>query len=436
MIWTGRASWAAAIFCLGCGLAIGQQQQPKQDVPDAPSAARPPQPFPSAPSAGSVPLPPKSQEAPRSEQPPESPAPDTPVPPPPPLNMKTVPEGGATDEPPGGQEQLFKIGIGVNQVIVPVTVKDESGRMMNGILPTDVEVYEDGKKQELNFFTSDPFALSAAVIFDLSMSDAAVQKANQTFPALEGAFSQFDEVSLYTYSGNVTKMTDFGAVGKKLTAVLNDLKAVRGRNTGVPVTSGPFGPQGPTVNGRPIDPSVPSVITPPRESHVINDAILQAALDLNKRDKTRRRVIFIISDGREYGSKASYRDVMKVLLSNNIMVYGIGVEGAAIPGYGRLQRLHMPKVGTGDILPKYANATGGEIFNQFSKDAIENTYARVLGDARNQYTLGYKTRATPSSVYRQIEVRVINHGPSCRSSYRPCIDVIAKDGYYPLSTAQ
>ena len=38
---------------------------------------------------------------------------------------------------------------------------------------------------------------------------------------------------------------------------------------------------------------------------VLNDAILRAALDLGKRDRARRKIIFIISDGREYGSRVS-----------------------------------------------------------------------------------------------------------------------------------
>src|SRR2546430_11490777 len=54
----------------------------------------------------------------------------------------------------------------VNQVMVPVTVKDESGQLVKGLLAKDFSVLENGKKQKLNFFTSDPFALSAAVILD------------------------------------------------------------------------------------------------------------------------------------------------------------------------------------------------------------------------------------------------------------------------------
>jgi hypothetical protein len=73
-------------------------------------------------------------------------------------------------------------------------------------------------------------------------------------------------------------------------------------------------------------------------------------------------------------------------------------------------------------ISKYANATGGEIFSGFSRDAIEKTYASALGEARNQYTLGYVTHATPSNTHREIEVKVARTG----------LTVTAKEGYYPI----
>jgi VWFA-related protein len=111
-----------------------------------------------------------------------------------------------------------------------------------------------------------------------------------------------------------------------------------------------------------------------------------------------------------------------VLLSHEETVYAIGAESAAMPLYSKLQKLHIPKYGYGDILPKYASATGGEVFPEFSRNAMEVAYARATSEARNQYTLGYTTRATPSSAYREIEVRVD----------RPGLSVAAKSGYYPL----
>ena len=403
------------------GAQAQQQEQPKPEIPDAPSASRPPQPFPTSPPAVEPEAPPANEEPPSEANPSNrttlnADSPTAPAP----LAKTATP--GKPPERTGAQDELYKIVANVNQVVVPVLVKDDSGRLINGLLPKDFSVYEDGVKQKLNFFSSDPLPLSAAVILDLGMPDIAVQKVNRTFPALEGAFSQFDEVSIYTYSSTVSKAKDFSTAGQKLTAVLNELKTKRGRNSGPPVLGGPLGPQGPVVNGQPIDPNAPIVVTPPRESHVLNDAIVMAAMDLSKREPTRRKVIFVISDGREYGSDASYSDTLKILLSHGIQVYGVGVEGAAIPGYNKLQKLHIPRFGYSDILPKYANATGGEIFTEFSREAIESAYARALGDARNQYTLGYITRLTPSSTHREIEVRVA----------RPDVKVTAREGYYPL----
>jgi VWFA-related protein len=426
-------SAGVAAFSLICGtMAAQQQEKPKQGIPDAPSASRP---FPNAPLQGPAPQnqtppeqapPPPNQAPPTSSSSTEDPVYAPGVAPAPPFNVTTVPEGGAPAGHTAGSDELFKITVNTNQVVVPVMVKDDAGRLVNGLFSRDFSVFEDGKKQNLNFFTTDPFALSAAVLFDNGMPDVAVQKVLQTFSALEGAFSDFDEVSLYTYSTSVSRVTDFSAVGRRLTAALDSLKLVTGRNSGPPVTSGPFGPQGPIINGRPVEGGAPRVTNPPKESHVLNDAIVAAALELRKRDRTRRKVIFIVSDGREYGSNASYSDTLKVLLSTGVQVYGVAVEGAAIPGYGSLQKLHVPftgsRLGYNNILPRYANATGGEIFPGFSRDAIEATYARALGDARNQYTLGYLTHATPSSTHREIEVRVARSG----------LTVTAKEGYYPV----
>ncbi len=457
---------SAVILMVLLGLATtvaqqGQQTQSqnpdqKQDVPDAPSAVQPPSVFPSTPVAP-APRPPADEAPPSAPTPPANQAPpssslnSTSAPPsssptapansktqeeppatPPPFKVTTVPEGSAPQDQTGApQQDIYKLSVNVNQVFVPVRVTDDSGRLVPGLLPTDFSIYEDGNKQTMNYFTSDPFALSAALIVDLGMPDIAVQKVNQTFPALEGAFSQFDEVSLYTYSNTVSRMANFGSASRKLTAALNELKTKHGENNGVPITGGPLsGVQGPIINGQPVDPSAPIVVTPAKTARVLNDAILAAAKDLATRDKARRKIIFIISDGREYRSDAAYGDVLKVLLTNGIMVYGVSVENSAIPIYNKIEKVHIPKFGYSDILPKYANATGGEILTEYSKNAIEGVYQQVVGAARNEYTLGYKTRATLSSAYREIEVRVDR--PGCKTDLRPCVNVYAKAGYYPL----
>jgi len=416
----------------GAAQSAPQNDQKDQNIPDAPSTVQPSQPPPENP-----PQPAPEPEAPPTQQQPQAAPPDqeaNPTPPPP-VKVRTVPQGGETKDKPIGQDELATISVTVNQVAIPVTVKDESGHLVNGLTAKDFTVLENGKKQPLNFFTSDPFALSAAVVLDLGMKDVDLQKVNHTFPALEGAFSPFDEISLYTYSNAVSQLSGWGAVGQKLSAALDSLRNVRGENNGPPITGGPLGPQGPMINNRPVDPAAPTVYTPVQPARVLNDAILLAAVDLGRRDTTRRKIIFVISDGHEYRSTASYRDVLRVLLANNIIVYAIGVGGSAIPGYNKLEKLHLPRFGYSNILPKYVNATGGgEVLAELTRSGIEDAYTKALGDARNQYTMGYVTHAAPTGNYRTWEILVDR--PSCRSSIRPCINVYAPDGYYPAPPRQ
>lgn len=447
-----------AALVLGlAGLGLRAQTQPQQPLPDAPSAKRTPQQLPAQPPINEAPLP-ASELPPSSSEPtppphpdpgavkPSSDSPDRPKVSP---DDNPFPEPGTpgnpaspapdavpapTGPPPGyqppappsqSQEELYKVIVRTNLVTVPVTVRDDTGRLVSGLLPRDFMVLEGGVKQDLKYFTSDPFAMSAAIIFDQGMPNVAVQKLNQTFPALEGAFSIYDEVALYTYSSAVRKLKDFGALGKGTTAAFDLLKSETGRNNGPQVYSGPLGPQGPTVNGLPVGGGPNLINLPTQESHTLNDAILKAAVDLGKRQRGRRKVIFIVSDGRESGSQAAYADVLHVLLTNDITVYAVAVDDAALPGIRKLKEFKLPKHGYGNILPKYTSATGGEVFPEFSKEAMEEAYSRAMGDARNQYTLGYYSHAQ-AGIYRQLEVRVARAG----------LKVHAKDGFYALPPAR
>jgi len=75
-----------------------------------------------------------------------------------------------------------------------------------------------------------------------------------------------------------------------------------------------------------------------------------------------------------------------------------------------VERLHLPRQGYDDILPKYVSATAvSPVYRELSLSAIEDTYAQAMSDARNQYTLGYtpaRPKTPTTSAYRNIEVLV------------------------------
>jgi VWFA-related protein len=326
--------------------------QPAQDIPDAPSTVQPPAPKPALPTPepgarknDPIPFPGDApQQAGQNPQDQDKTAPP-PMPP-----VETIPSG----RPPRNQisnEGLYTITTSVNVVQIPVMVKTPDGRRVDGLLPKDFTVMENGKKQTLTYFTSDPFQLSVAIVLDTGMADVALQKVNQTYSALAGAFSPYDEVALYTYSSTVSQATDFVTRPERLTAALQEMKEVRGRENGPPVLGGPLGPGGPTVNGAPAGgPIIAPVYTPAREYHVLNDAILQAAVDLSRRPPDRRKVIFVISDGREMGSKASYKGVLHLLQTRNIQVRAVLVDSGALPIFKQIERFHLPDQGRDNLL--------------------------------------------------------------------------------------
>jgi VWFA-related protein len=392
------------VLVVGCAVALAQ------NIPDAPTPKTQP--------SSNNPFPEGTAPAPKNNHDPGAPPADTvrnPTDPPP---DSAAPPQPADATP--GRSDLFTLTRNVSFVQIPVTVKDRTGRLVEGLTPQDFSVYEDGVPQKLSFFSSDPFPLSAAIVLDTSLPASTLKKVNETLPALIGAFSQFDEVALYRYGNTVQQVAGFSGAASLSSSTLAKVKRT-GRNEGPPVLGGPMGSE-PTYNGQPVNPGSTRVYTPPKESYVLNDAILRAAQDLSRREPVRRRIIFVISDGREYGSLNGYDEVRKVLLSQNISIYALGVDTASFPVYDKLNRVRLPGFGYGDILPKYVSDTAGEMFAEFSKDSIEQAYGKLTEIARNQYTLGYNTRTSASSTYRALDVHV----------HRADLQVTAKGGYYPL----
>src|SRR5690348_12947561 len=297
----GRFTALITTIVLLCTWLPAQSQT--QNLPDAPQPQQtlPPVPATESSSHDTPPPVPAAQPAENKTAEPASPAPATPETDKPPV---PAPQEVRNPETPDTQ-RLYTLGVNVNFIEIRVTVKDDSGRMVEGLLPKDFTVYENGVRQKLSFFTSDPLAISAAVLIDVSMPATELRKVQAGLQALQGAFSPYDEVAVYTYGSSVIRESSFNAAGSRLGEALNRVAQDKhGTYSGVPVSGGPFG-AGPTVNGHPMDPSVPQTPIIPRERHVLNDAVLEAALDLSKVQPGRRRIIMVI--GEEIG-RASCRE--------------------------------------------------------------------------------------------------------------------------------
>jgi VWFA-related protein len=343
-------------------------------------------------------------------------------------------EGPPPDIATGGEgPKAFTLRVQTNFVEIPFTVKDNKGNPVAGLTWRDVRVYENNLRQQLAVFTVDPFPLSVALVIDQSLTADNMAKVNNALEAVQGAFTPYDEVAVFTYSNGPKQVTNFSAGPSPLVAEGLRRSKTSGREP-MMYSSGPLS-QNININGgadRFTDPntnpshgtsqlSMPNV---PKEVHTLNDAVLAAATALAKTGPGRRRIVYIISDGKEYGSKAKFSEVVTYLNTNKIAVFGTLVGDSALWGIGFLDRMHLPLMMRDNILPAYATATGGNFMGEFRQGGIEQSFAKIAEEVRTQYTVGYYTHEPfIDGKYRQIEVKVL----------RPNLTVLAKKGYSPTA---
>jgi VWFA-related protein len=464
----GAGFSALSLFLLGT--AFGQQNTPNAPAPQSrqqTQAPAPNAPAPSAPATGTPPLsqlkngvvPGKGagipddqalgaasagQPAPQVEngtvrRPGVVQAPQEPAPPPdqfqktPPVMLKR----GQTPPPPPPPEQnqdqnIPTFHVNTTIVDVPVTVMNKHHQIIGGLPWWRFRVYEDGVRQRIAFFSADAYPLSIALVIDDTLPADVMQRVNESLSAVAGSLTPADSMAVITFAGTSPELvTDFtGAEGARLPRALA-MAQKPGQEMGVPMVDGPFA-AGPMVNGQQADPTLApqpgnmqSFLVLPHEAHPLNDAILYAAEQLASQPRGRRRIIYVISDGRNVRSKASYKQVMEYLLTNNISVYGAGVGDASLWGIGYLDRTKIPFLQPNDLLPRYAAATGGEVLNEFSEEGIQNAFTRIAASVRTAYTIDYISHEHAiSGRYHTIEVRVEGI---------PDLIVNAKQGYWPTA---
>ncbi|HTV14732.1 MAG TPA: VWA domain-containing protein [Acidobacteriaceae bacterium] len=436
-----RFAWIGALCVLFAGAAIAQSEPAVPNAP-APQAQQTPPPNAPAPqsnssdslkslTSGVTPgigagaeaapgqaTPPANGGAPAAQQ---GPPPDY-VPP------TTVP-------PPGqGASEITTIHIPVNAVEVPVVVRDKHNHLVSGLPDWRFRIYEDGVLQHPWYFSTDALPLSVAFVIDATLPADVMQKVNQSLSAVAGALVPSDSVAVITYSGTgpdlITNFT--GAAGNRLPAAL--VQAQRpGQEMGVPSMGDDPMTAGPTVNGQLVDPTLApehgnanGFVNLPKEIHPLNDAILFAAEQLSSQPRGRRRIIYVVSDGKNVRSKASQKEVLQYLLQNNIAVYGTEVGDASLWGIGYLDRAKLPFLKPENVLPRYALMTGGDLQAELSENGIQNAFVAITESVRGAYTFIYNShQPTISGKYHNIDVRVEG---------LPGLTVDAKQGYYPSAS--
>jgi Ca-activated chloride channel family protein len=313
-------------------------------------------------------------------------------------------------EPPPSDARA-KISVNSNLVILPVTVKDRSGNLVPDLQRDEFRVFEDNVEQKIDVFTAEAFPLSMIILLDNDLKEKDAQQVRRSLDAVVGGLSLEDEAF-------ICRFDEFFHPGKGFTTdhdlLLTELQRTKlDTEPSVAPSSGGIA-NGPSINGHSAIGDQPNITSATiaiggQPTKALDDAVFGAAQLLRDRNRNRRKVILLVSDGANGGKKTNkmtYDGVVKTLLHDNIEVYSVAVASAF------LERKFSRLV-------DYAHDSGGEVYFAAKRETLEVLYSRISEEARNQYTIAYVPRGTDRSAdYHSVEVRVKRQGLTIKTRDR------------------
>jgi len=298
-------------------------------------------------------------------------------------------------------DDLPTINVNVDVVNVLASVHDRHGALIANLDKKDFNVYEDGKPQEIKYFTRETdLPLTIGLLVDTSLSQrnlieiekrAAIQFLNQVLRKKDEAFLiQFAEESelLQDYTNSV----------RLLTEGLGQLRVSTG-----------YGGLGPGP--------VPTVGQP--RGTVLYDAIYLAAAE-KLRTEVGRKVIVVITDGVDEGSKLPLRDALEASQKADTVIYSVEYsDPSAYGGFG----WGIGGGGGDSALHQLSDPTGGHVYRVGRNNSLDAIFKELSDEMRSQYSIGY-TPLNPAKDggYRKLEIKMANKDLKAQ----------ARTGYYAI----
>ena len=279
------------------------------------------------------------------------------------------------------QDSESSIKVNVDVVNVLCTVYDKRGTLIKDLNKEDFRVLENGRPREIRYFARDTdLPLTVALLVDVSGSvrEFVDQEKGAALQFLESVLRPTDRAVLLGFSSTIVLWQDFTSSPEFLRMSLARLRAI------------PF-------KGLPAQGPVPSTL--------LYDAVYQTANEKLKQVPG-RKVMIVVSDGLDNGSRKHSEDAIAALETNNTIAYGVCYEG---------------KFSGCSFLKDIAEPSGGRMFEAGRKEPLSKIFETIAEEMRSQYAIGFvPSDGKRDGAFRRLQVRVGRKG----------LQVRARRGYY------
>jgi VWFA-related protein len=320
------------------------------------------------------------------------------------------------------QQQGPTISVNVKMVTMFATVRDKHGALIGKLAKDDFVLQQDGHPQTITYFASDSdLPLTLGLLVDTSGSQRRVldQERDASHAFIDHLLREDkDKAFVIHFDHEVELLQDLTSSRQKLEASLDLLgrpqfsQAGSGGSSGSdPGNDGSGGGGGRGSRGG----------YGGGGGTLLYDAVFLASDELMKKQQGRKAIV-VLTDGVDRGSKETLRDAIETAQRADTLVYSIlfadkdgygngGGYGGGHMGGGGMGgggHRHYPQESRPDgkkVLQQLSKETGGRFFEVTKKETIDQIYAEIDEELRNQYALGYTPDKADADVgYHKIEL--------------------------------
>lgn len=273
------------------------------------------------------------------------------------------------------------IRVDVDLVGVLFSVRDKSGRFVKDLAKEDIEVFEDGKKQEIRTFNRETdLPLTIGMLVDVSGSQ------HNLIEVERAAASQFFKQVLR--QKDMAFLIGFGPEAELLQDYTNSMKLLERGLADMKPLGGGGGYGGPVPNSRP-------------KGTILFDATYLAA-DEKLKGEVGRKAIILITDGVDVGSRFKVEEAIAAAHRADALIYSIY--------YVDYRQYYGSMMGTSDhSLKKMSEETGGRLFRVDRKYSLPQIFNEIQEEMRSQYAISYtSTNTKRDGAFRKLELRTRN----------------------------
>jgi Ca-activated chloride channel family protein len=268
-------------------------------------------------------------------------------------------------------------------VVIPVTVTDGKGHVVDGLQKEHFALYEDKVEQQITHFASQDAPVSIGLVFDTSDSMAPkLQRAREAVAALLNNTNPEDEFFLVQFNDhaqllvNLTKQTE--EIRKRVAMM--------------------------EIGG----------------TTALLDAVTVALHEM-RNARHNRKAIIIISDGEDNASHCSVRDLKEEVREGDVLIYAIGIADSSASSQG----WPPPRLTGAALLDEIATQTGGRLFEANRLNQLPGITSKISEWLRKQYVLAYTPNNThKNGGYRHVQIKIT------KPSRFPRLHAFWRLGYY------